>query len=515
MPSPRPSLLGPLAIGALVCLLSYALSHADAATAAAAPDAAASGFKYWNVADTSKAPKTLSATGLYTNLGTHTLVPEAHRYEVNTPLFSDGAHKARWILLKPGQSVAFAEMNDYWGYPDSAVFVKDFILDSIPGDTATGRLWETRLLINKKEIPDSSTMRKVDIWYGFSYRWRDNQADADWVGTKDVGVKFRTYPQGKGKPAKMKRWVFPAANCVRCHSSSDDGDAMHARSVLGFFTAQLNRPLPGNKSANQLTELFAKGVLKGSKPADWSHSPKWAAIDDTTASLNLRARSYLGANCSGCHSARGKMAGILDQCQPLYDYTTMNDSIYEYRHEPSGSYLEMDDSLPLFYPVTDKRNNPLGLDSLLIGSELVVPGYPQKSAIYMRQRARQTDPESFDPELDQMPPLGTFEVNEPALAVIAAWIRSVPAKAAPGWEGPTALAGHGRKGESAPALMGDRALRVPLDTDPGARVSMTGMDGRTMVLKSSGDHVYAVPANAPRGMYIIRIGDRSFKRALR
>src|SRR6187549_3407234 len=83
---------------------------------------AAAAFNYWDVADTAKVPRALSATGIYADIRAGRLVAEAVPFEVNSPLWSDGAHKQRWVLLKPGRSIAFSEKDDYWGYPDSAVF---------------------------------------------------------------------------------------------------------------------------------------------------------------------------------------------------------------------------------------------------------------------------------------------------------------------------------------------------------------------------------------------------------
>src|SRR5688500_12179274 len=115
-----------------------------AALALSLPAASSAAFNYWDAADTSKAPRTLSATGIYADIGAGRLIAEAKPFEVNSPLWSDGSHKKRWVLLKQGQSIAFSEHDDYWGYPDSAVFIKQFAIDTVPGDTTSRRRWETR-----------------------------------------------------------------------------------------------------------------------------------------------------------------------------------------------------------------------------------------------------------------------------------------------------------------------------------------------------------------------------------
>lgn len=468
---------------------------------------AAAAFNYWDVADTAKTPRTLSATGVYADIRAGRLVAEAKPFEVNSPLWSDGSHKKRWVLLKPGRSIAFREHDDYWGYPDSAVFIKQFAIDTVPGDTASRKRWETRLLINKREIIDDATGALMDRWYGFSYKWNAAGTEANLVGFVDVNDSIRVFPQGRGKPAVMKKWTFPAARCDACHVSQQS-DGLRTRSVLGFFTAQLNRPSAANPSQNQLDVLFAQGVLQGSKPASWTASPRWRAIDDSSASINVRARSYLAANCSGCHGKRANDFRVTAQCYINFDYQSMKDSLFEFRHGTAGSHGQ-EDSLPMYYPKSDLGNNPLGLDSLYIATELVVPGYPQKSAILVRQRARNTAPGEFQAPRAQMPPYGTFEVNEPAMALIAQWIRTLPAIAAPG---ALALANHGVRRQGVPILKG-RNLVLPEGLGTGS-VSMLGLDGRALALKRQGKGRYGVPADAPRGLYFIRVGNRSFRQYL-
>ena len=469
---------------------------------------AAAGFNYWDPADTTKTPKTLSATGAYTDIRAGKLIAQAHPFEVNSPLWSDGAHKKRWVLLKPGKSIAFSVTDDYWGYPDSAVFIKQFAIDTVPGDTLTRRLWETRLLINKREVWDEATGAVADHWYGFSYKWNAAGTDANLVGFQNVNDSMRIFPQGRGKPSAMKKWTFPAENCQNCHQSRQN--SLHSRSVLGFLTPQLNRPPAGATSGNQLENLFAKGVLTGSKPASWDQAPRWRAIDDAGASINVRARSYLAANCSGCHGTRGNDNGAADFCHINFDYQNLNDTLFEFRHRYSRGF-GMEEKLPRFYPNTDKGNNPLGRDSLEILPALIVPGFPQKSAIVARNWARNTTPGDYDRVVDQMPPYGSFEVNEPAMAVVEQWIRELPAKPAPGWDEVTSLSDHGRSVD-APRLRG-RTLLLP-ESRLSERVSMTGLDGRALRLIPQSRGSYAIPSDAPRGLYLIRVGSQTFRHYL-
>jgi hypothetical protein len=487
------------------------------------PVIAAAQFKYWNVLDTAKVPKTLSATGLYTNIAAvkKTMLTNAYHFEVNSALWSDAAHKLRWVMNKPGTSIGYKQDDDYWDYPDSSIFIKQFAIDTVPGDTTTRLLWETRFLVNRKEIVDSATGKKMDRWYGYSYKWRRNQQDADLVTATGQDDSVKIFPTGKNQPGKMKKWRFPSrAQCEQCHRV-DYADTLHGRSVLGFFTAQLNRPHPDVANINQLEYFFQQNVLKGTKSV-WDNAsvPRWYGIDDSTnpkATVDIRARSYIAANCSGCHGVRGMATGATFGVDLNYDFFNMT-SRMEFRHKSTSWPFGLDDDSipPKFYPKTDLGNNPEGRDSITVDPALVVPGYPQKSVILFRQLQRKTAPGDYDPERNQMPPLATFEVNVPATNLIKKWITDMPKLKAPNccpavgvrtWTVRTNLKG--------PAVQGNQVVIPSELAGPGlVKVSITGITGRSTDLRQVGRTAYALPSSLTPGVYIIKVGKQSFTRYL-
>src|SRR5689334_4155810 len=96
------------------------------------PSLAFSAWVHFDPADTSKVPKQFSKTGFYSNMTSKTVTSEAVAFDVNAPLWSDNAHKARWILLKPNSAkIKFDPNQDYLDYPDGTVFVKLFMHDTI------------------------------------------------------------------------------------------------------------------------------------------------------------------------------------------------------------------------------------------------------------------------------------------------------------------------------------------------------------------------------------------------
>jgi hypothetical protein len=497
--------------------------------------AAAGGFRYWDVNDTAghATPAALmSATGLYTDIvsAKKALLANAYHFEVNSPLFSDNAHKTRWVMLKPGSAaIQYEEKNDYWGYPDSAVFIKNFAIDTVPGDTTTRVLLETRFLYNRKEILDPATGRKMDNWYGYSYKWDRDGKEARLVDLQGADDSIKVFPNGKNQPGVMKKWRFPSrSQCASCHRMSY-ADTLHGRSVLGFFTAQLNRPHPDVAGINQLEYFFQKGVLKGNKTPDWNAGtvPHWRGIDDNTASVDIRARSYIAANCSGCHGKRGMETGATFGVDLNYDFHTMEPKM-EFRHKSTSWPFGLDTVPPAgqprnadnkyYYPKYD-GNSPFGLDCIEMMPALVVPGYPEKSVLLFRQTVRKTAPGDYDPERNQMPPSATYEVNVPATTLLTAWIKDMPKLAAPNAKSPDCVVGISahtvRTNLKGPAFQNKQVI-LPMEmAGPGlVKVTLTGIDGRTIQLAQVSRTAYALPSQLRPGVYIIRVNDKNFTQYL-
>lgn len=465
-------------------------------------------FRYWDVADTSKTPKLLSATGMYANLALNkNLTARVTRFDVNSALWSDATAKMRWVLVKQNTRITFQEKNDYWVYPDSTVFMKNFAVDTVAGDTTTRVLWETRFLILKKEAKDpGAPTKKSDVWYGFSYKWRADQKEADLVPDTGLKASIKWFPKGKAQPAVLKKWIFPPRDkCLECHRTEEASDTLHGRSVLGFFTAQLNMPSPLTPGINQIDDLFNKQILSGIKPANWTNSPRWYGITSTdpAATLEKKSRAYIAANCSGCHGDRGMEVGATFGVDLNYDYYTGTPHMkYEYKTTSWGYGL---DTVPPI-PVTAE-------DERFFGAYLVTPGYPQKSVILFRQQSRNQaaadDITGFDPDRNQMPPLASFEVNADAVKVMSDWIANIPKTGAPLSTFRSRLTPLGQ-----PFFQG-RNLHLPFSMAQGnPKVEMLGINGRSIVLPRIGNGVYSVPSSAARGIYVLRVGMERFTRYL-
>ena len=239
-----------------------------------------------------KIPALLSQTGVFSNTARRIPNTGLIPYELIEAFWSDGADKSRWIAL-PGGKITFSPGGE-WRFPPGTVFVKNFDLGVDAADPKAKRRLETRLL-----VCDSA-----GGVYGAVYKWRADGSDADLLAgsqTEDIPVRA-----DRGE-VHRQTWYYPSRqDCLTCHTANAGG-------VLGVKTRQMNRifTYPSGVSDNQLRTwnhlgLFAPAI----KDQDLPSFAKLAAADDTSRTLEDRARSYLDANCSQCHRPGGTVANF-------------------------------------------------------------------------------------------------------------------------------------------------------------------------------------------------------------
>lgn len=469
------------------------------------PTMAFSAWTHFDPADTSKVPKQFSKTGFYSNMTTKAVTNEAVSFEVNSALWSDNAHKTRWVLLKPNSAkIKFDPNQDYFEYPDGAVFIKLFKHDTIFGDTTSRIFWETRVLINKK-TPDTLSTEPLEVairdkWYPFSYKWKRNGSDADLVSDQGDTASFALTVKGQ---KTFRKWGFPSAfDCNRCHRQFTNNT--QGRTVLGFFTAQLNRPTLTDPGLNQIRNLFQKNILTWDKAApteaEIATMPKWARIDDAAAPLDLRAKAYIAANCSGCHGTRGIPTSAIEhgRAELNYDFIkTANNALVwteDLTKVPSVHY----DSMPY---VTGPAGDTLE-------TMVVVPGHPELSTILFRMTKRNRRAPSEDDAFssgvvpEQMPPLGVFEVDTVAVRWITKWIAEMP---------PVLGVRGALKGNKAALAPRITAGYLTLPSEFRGNLKLTGLDGRKHELTRVTGSMYLLPKSLPNGVYFLRLGNTAYK----
>ncbi|GEM_PF-374755 len=223
-------------------------------------------------------PQSLSETGLVDPGAPWQVNPCFIPYEVNSPLWSDGAAKRRWLAVPDGSFIGVGADGDF-ELPVGSVLVKEFSLN--------GRRIETRLFMRHED----------GGWAGYSFEWTDDGHDA------------LLLPAGKTKVVDGQTWVFPGrAECLTCHTAA-------AGRTLGLELAQLNRtafyPTTG-RTANQLFTFEHIGLFSAPLPAAPEDLPALADPADVARPVLDRARSYLHANCAICHRPGGTARGQLD-----------------------------------------------------------------------------------------------------------------------------------------------------------------------------------------------------------
>jgi hypothetical protein len=231
--------------------------------------------------EASPLPPTLADTGAFSDL--INLTPQAGivPYDVNVPIWSDGAHKTRWFCLPDSNVTVGFEREASWSFPADTVWIKHFELELTNGVTSSARRIETRFLV-----------RTAEGAYGVTYRWDDSQTNAMLVAKEGLDEDIDIQDQGE---THTQVYHYPSRDeCLRCHTQV-------AGWSLGFNTRQLNREFNyGGVTNNQIVALNQAGYFNTNVTG--IHTLRALAPATNTAwSLEYRVRSYLAANCAQCH----------------------------------------------------------------------------------------------------------------------------------------------------------------------------------------------------------------------
>jgi hypothetical protein len=188
----------------------------------------------------------LSSTGLYEDIPQDVLAPGVLPFSPRFPLWSDGAHKRRWVWLP--EPIDTSEP-DFWRFPVGTRFWKEFVRDGV-------RV-ETRLLAKVGEADED--------WVAVAYQWNEAGDDAVQV------------PDGVIDASGTEHDIPAAGDCFGCHGG-------HPSRVLGFQALQL--------SEEDLSSIFEAGHL--SEPVSVAQIPGEPEVQE--------ALGYLHGNCGHCHN---------------------------------------------------------------------------------------------------------------------------------------------------------------------------------------------------------------------
>ncbi len=253
-------------------------------------------------------PDQLSAWNqLETREGRLVLADGVTPYTLNSPLFSDYAHKLRTVWIPEGAGAATYDPEGSFDFPVGTVVTKTFYYpEPADGDPSDGkviradptsdvvpialdevRLVETRVLV-----------RREDGWHGLPYVWNEEETEATLQRTGAI-LRLALVDDDAEVPLT---YVVPDVNqCASCHATNHSTGAIE---TIGLQARHLNTDVDlGDGVASQLDQWQARGLLSGAPAAD--EIPTAEVWDNDAAPLENRARAYLDVNCAHCHNPVG------------------------------------------------------------------------------------------------------------------------------------------------------------------------------------------------------------------
>ena len=207
-------------------------------------------------------PANLSDFGFFADTAAQLPAAGVMPYRLQTPLWSDGAEKLRFVYL-PAGTKAKAQGDGLLELPVGAALIKTFKLE--------GRLIETRVLLHRAEG-----------WVALPYQWNREQTEA-WLALAGARLELTT-PQGQAIS-----YAIPNKNqCKECHQQND---------VV----------TPIGPKARNLSVAWLDGFYKAGKldvlPKVNSRVPLWE--DRVKLAAAPVARGWLDSNCAHCHNPGG------------------------------------------------------------------------------------------------------------------------------------------------------------------------------------------------------------------
>lgn len=340
----------------------------------------------------------LSEAGLYSDIENHVIAPGVLEFEPEFKLWSDGAEKRRWIRLPPGTQITTTNMAS-WRFPAGTIVYKEF------SDPLTGKRLETRLI---QRLPDTT-------FYFASFIWNEDDTEAVFDATPSGPTPPVDIPDGCAECTSPPCDDFPTSchvvpkqsQCNECH-----GGETHR--VLGFSAVQLSHDGPGVT----LIDLADLGLLSNPPPA---------GVDFPVPGVGTEraAIGYLHANCGHCHAPTASH----NACHSLTNPGGAGGM--QARVVPSAATVEETQiyqsavGQPLRYWISPEEENHTASQLGELITERILPGDAERSAVWYRMSVREFGQLPPFNDHQQMPTVGTHEVDEAGLDTVEAWINSL------------------------------------------------------------------------------------------
>lgn len=286
-------------------------------------------------------------------------------YDLNTPLFSDYALKARFIRVPEGETAKVKD-DGTLDFPEKTILVKNFYYET----EGKKNIIETRLLI-----------KSGSTWNAYTYVWNKEQTEAQ---LEVAGASIPTTFIHNGEKISFNYSVPNKNQCKSCHNVDNN------LVPIGPKLSNLNKAFEYiNGSKNQLEYWKAKGIL--TYTAD-EKTPAFPAWDNPVYSLEQRAKAYLDVNCGHCHSPKGPA-------------------------NTSGLFLQFNNSNDIHWGIC---KTPVAAGRGSGGKSFDIhPGNPDGSILLYRMN-------SDDPGI-MMPEIGRKLIHKEAVELISKWIKEMEA----------------------------------------------------------------------------------------
>jgi uncharacterized repeat protein (TIGR03806 family) len=331
---------------------------------------------------TSRFPRTLSDTGLFSSVARQTPAPGVIPYSINAEPWSDHAVAER--LVGVPNELSIKADGAAWTFPKDSVLVKTLSLDLRQSDPSSRRRVETQILHF-----DGSE------WMPYTYQWNEEQTDATLLGAAGAEQSFEIVDPDSAGGKRAQTWRFSGrAECQRCHNK-------WSGPALAFNTPQLNKEHNYDGVMASQLDTFAH-IRLFEKPVPNANRLQLANPRDESADPSGRARAYLHVNCSHCH-----------------------------RQHAGGSVLsQMQYDLPL------EKTNMLGVRPTqgtfgIHAAQVIAPGDPFRSVLLYRMAKLGGG---------RMPHIGSTEVDRDGVALIYDWLQKFPKDGEDGTTGHEAAA---------------------------------------------------------------------------
>ncbi|MCK0070159.1 SO2930 family diheme c-type cytochrome [Kordiimonas laminariae] len=314
--------------------------------------------------------KLLSDYRLFSDVSAHTPADGVLPYGMKMPLFTDYAHKYRFVYIPEGMSATYSE-HEVMEFPVGTTLIKTFAYpaDFRKPDENIRRI-ETRLLI-----------RQETGWNAWAYVWNEDQSDAV------LKVAGKTLPVSwvdETGESRFIDYVVPNKNqCKGCHTLGREFTPIGPKARYLNFSYEYH-----DEKKNQITKWVETGKLSGAPTPD--KAPTVPEFDDLTASLDRRARAYLDINCAHCHRSEGpaSTSGL------FLTYGETNKVTWGYKKTPVAA---------------GRGSGGFSVD--------IEPGQPEKSILLYRVN-------SVDPGV-MMPEVGRTTIHTEGVDLLKEWIKKL------------------------------------------------------------------------------------------